>query len=381
MAQVPKVRRCDLPNRNKSLPDPTIVSNLPDLLSPHFNGREDVLKRIRDSFALNYGGYIACCAIYGCSGLSKTQVALKYALDAYNSSICHVFWICAASIEKLDHDFGIIAETAEICKANVPSQRFSEIRRWLETAANGRWLLVIDNVVRGSEGRLRELLPQMNRNGCLLFTTRTKEVAESLATAYGNRVALVALQPLKNDDALKIFSSRVKLGTSVDPDTLGKIIETLDRLKGLPLAIEQAASFLAVGLFAEMHNRMEDLLESNMWLKWASDQSRYEETSLGPIVNYAVEKLHYKYPDAVKLLYVISLLGPEGIPLGVLRDGALQILDPPDQPKNNKSAENNRVNRNSEDNSGGKAIEDQKHGGDDENDAGDKRTQGKMKSY
>ena len=241
--------------------------------------------------------------------------------------------------------------------------------------------MVIDNVVRGSEGRLRELLPQMNRNGCLLFTTRTKEVAESLATAYRDRVALVALQPLKNDDALKIFSSRVKLGTSVDPDTLGKIKETLDRLKGLPLAIEQAASFLAVGLFAGMHNRMEDLLESNMWLKWESDPSRYEETSLGPIENYAVEKLHYKYPDAVKLLYVISLLGPEGIPLSVLRDGALQISDPPDQPKNDKSAENNRVNRNSEHNSGGKAIEDQKHGGDDKNDAGDKRTQGKIKNY
>ena len=91
MAQVPKVRCCDLLNGNKSLPDPTIVSNLPDLLSPHFNGHETDLKRIRDSFALNYGGYVACCAIYGCSGLGKTQVALKYALDAYNSSICHVF--------------------------------------------------------------------------------------------------------------------------------------------------------------------------------------------------------------------------------------------------------------------------------------------------
>ena len=64
---------------------------------------------------------------------------------------------------------------------------------------------------------------------------------------------------------------------------------------------------------------MEDLLESNMWLRWKSDQSRYEETCLGPIVNYVVEKLHYRYPDAVKLLYVISLLGPEGIPLTVER--------------------------------------------------------------
>ena len=86
---------------------PASVCELPDfILSSYFTGRDNELEQIDCALRTSSEDLPARCVIYGMPGVGKTQLALKYATVASRrSQYTYVFWVSAASVEKLTRDF------------------------------------------------------------------------------------------------------------------------------------------------------------------------------------------------------------------------------------------------------------------------------------
>jgi hypothetical protein len=65
--------------------------------------------------------------------------------------------------------------------------RLTAARRWLEDSGFVNWLIMLDNVDPSTLSFLREHLPRRNRQGNILFTTRTSTVAQALAYTAGQQ--------------------------------------------------------------------------------------------------------------------------------------------------------------------------------------------------
>lgn len=227
---------------------PSKICELPNfLLSPYFTGRGDELQQIDRVFSISSGNQPRCCVIHGMRGLGKTQLALKFATVA--SQYPYVFWVSAASAEKLTHDVSKIVDLLRLPGRHTQNQasRLAAARVWLEdsTAAKS-WLIVLDNISEETAATtLYDFLPRYNHGGRILMTTRIATVAERFTTSAGS--SQLALQSPRIDDAIAILSAGAKREQEDIKDINRPDAERLVRLVGnLPVAIDQAASYIRV---------------------------------------------------------------------------------------------------------------------------------------
>ena len=184
-------------------------------------------------------------------GLGKTQLALKFSDLAYKEQrYPFVFWISAASIEKLNQGFSKLLDL--VCLANRiyldQSARCTAARVWLEdgeSKVKRKWLLVLDNINQETSEHTREMLPRSNSNGSILMTMRTKHVAESMTVAFGEQHSCIGLGVPSVEDAVALLLRTA----GMDQERLGQagLQEARNVVKSiglLPLAVDQAASFM-----------------------------------------------------------------------------------------------------------------------------------------
>ena len=103
---------------------------------------------------------------------------------------------------------------------------------------------MVDNAGQETVGHIREILPRSNSSGKIVLTTRTKQVAQSLATAYGEQHPCIALHAPGDDDAVRLFLSAAGIEREgLDTEELEKAKDIVKTVGCLPLAVDQAASF------------------------------------------------------------------------------------------------------------------------------------------
>jgi hypothetical protein len=120
-------------------------------------------------------------------GIGKTQLALQFArLSFEQQRYSHIFWFSATTVEKLQDGFTILLN---LVHRSHPEQgaRLTAARRWLEDSGFVNWLIMLDNVDPSTLSFLREHPPRRNRQGNILFTTRTSSVAQALAYTAGQQ--------------------------------------------------------------------------------------------------------------------------------------------------------------------------------------------------
>lgn len=225
-----------------------MICELPDfILTPYFTGRDDELQQIDRAFSTSSGDFPARCIIYGMPGLGKTQLALKFATLAFQKSqYAYVFWVSAASVEKLTGDFSKLVDLLRLPGWYNSDQvtKLTMARAWLEDVADARsWLVILDNVTQETITMLRDMLPRRNGGGKLLFTTRTAKIAEVFATS--GELSQLALQPPEIQDAVAMLST----GASSERDGTSEVsyadaVQVVRSVGALPLAIDQVASYL-----------------------------------------------------------------------------------------------------------------------------------------
>jgi NB-ARC domain len=144
-------------------------------------------------------------------GVGKTQLALKYAEHAWKEKPClYIFWMSAASVDKLVGGFSRLLDAIGLGSRQTLDQsaRCVAARNWLEdeeSQTKRRWLLVLDNTSQEVVATLREMLPRENGGGKILLTTRTKQTAEALTVAFGERHTCIDLAPLGVDQSVQLL--------------------------------------------------------------------------------------------------------------------------------------------------------------------------------
>ncbi|KAA6409811.1 MAG: hypothetical protein FRX48_06423 [Lasallia pustulata] len=304
-----------------------------DLLSVHSIDREAELARLDTIFTAGDPRVPRRCAIYGMPGLGKTQLALRYAkLVSDRQRFPLVFWISAATTEKLNQGFTNVLHLVGHVERNHPEQsaRLTAARRWLEeykTADSKGWLLIFDNVNKNTASFLRDHLPRSGYDGCILFTTRTDDTAKVLASSAGEVHHTFELQAPGSEDAACILLGYVGLDAgTIHSDDLNKATELVNSIGRLPLAVDQVASFMK-----QSHKTIDNILELYRSdqkveiIKWENDLSSYEQKSVAATFNLQFNELSRRSPDTSNLLKILSFLDPESICVDVVTGGIEEL--------------------------------------------------------
>ena len=256
---------------------------------------------------------------------SKTQIALEYAyLKRDDSAGLSVFWIHASNPSRIVESYKRIASECEIPGRNNPELDVLQlVRNWFETKYNCRWLMVIDNVddramffeEKISNGKAPcEYIPQSPK-GSILYTTRNKDIGIDLAS---HRDPIIV-------PPMTVAEARSLLGEKVNAEsTEGEQLELLDELVYLPLAITQAAAFMAkrhknVSQYIELYRQSDStsirLLDQRFM--YHGREARPPESVL-TTWRISFHYIRTENPRAAELLSIMSFLDRQGIPSALL---------------------------------------------------------------
>src|ERR1700722_19009241 len=135
------------------------------------------------------------------------------------------------------------------------SQRKGSPESWISLEEyHVNWLLIIDNVDRSTLDFLRLHCP---REGNILFTTRTVDVALALVNMTRTPHCMLKLQTLNQDDTTNLLFKDAGIGLEfVTPSRLNNAKLLVEAVGRLPLAVVQAASFMR-----ETHTTLDEMLE------------------------------------------------------------------------------------------------------------------------
>ena len=207
--------------------------NVPHPRNPFFTGRVKVVADLRKKFAKQRKA--ATQAISGLGGSGKTQVAVEYAYR-YRDKYKAVLWLNAESTLDLKAGFSEIARLMRLPHAeHEPDEAVLAGKQWLVTESS--WLLVFDNA--DDPELLRPFLPDAE-HGHILVTSRAQDF-QNLGV-----LSPIELEQMTLEDATAFLLRRCdrEKVDAKEQDAAERLARELD---GLPLALEQAAAYIAAG--------------------------------------------------------------------------------------------------------------------------------------
>lgn len=254
-------------------------------------------------------------AICGPGGMGKTQLAAEYA-HTRKDRFTAVFWVQAASAQKLQDEFGRLAIALGLVEEDSSDARDHAITRdlvkgWLANPARSSddvpleqkvtWLLIFDNL--DDPEVLQEFWP-LDGPGCILFTSRDPLVKSSVYLASDG----IDLESFSMEESSSFLDKLT--GNKNRGDSSG----VYARLRGLPLAITQMASIiirrdLTYGEFVDSYDEVgqhKELFQERHGDK-RHQQSSDQEKTIWSV--WALDDLKKSRP----LLDVLSFLDPDGI--------------------------------------------------------------------
>jgi class 3 adenylate cyclase/tetratricopeptide (TPR) repeat protein len=279
--------------------------NVPDAArTKYFTGRLHLLDLIREQLAHHHRA-----ALSGLGGIGKTQTGIEYAARHRSDYRNGVFWINAETESGLTSGFVEVAKTLHLAAADSNDQEriVGAALEWLN--ANDQWLVILDNVEDRRE--IRRFVPDRNK-GDILITSR-----ESVFQELGIPRALEVLE-LDGEEAVKFLFTRTGRDAS-DPGEVAAATRLATELGNLPLALEQAAAYIAEtnAAFADyvsaFRKRRVSLLERSSGLV------THETVSVTWAANFeAVERSSLGAADALRLS---AFLAPDAIPVEMFSKG------------------------------------------------------------
>ncbi|RPA75823.1 hypothetical protein BJ508DRAFT_331734 [Ascobolus immersus RN42] len=304
--------------------------SIPLMRNENFTGREDTLQALDGM--LFKDRFQSRMAIFALGGCGKTQVALEFAwrvLEQYAD--CSVFWVVVTSSDSINQGYESIARRLGI-RSEPGCDIKILVKEYLDGSAfEGRCLLVFDNVDDsklwegdkskpvgiGREG-LKRYVP-VNRKCSVLVTTRFEKIATAITSTTVNQVSLPPLEQSAAIDMLqKLLPDKLKKEVGWDL-RLGELCE---KLTYLPLAITQAASFMAntdnvdIAYYIEALDGKSEEDTYELLNEDFEDKGRYEEieNSIASTWLISFERLEKDEPHAALILKTISFLDHKNIP-------------------------------------------------------------------
>jgi hypothetical protein len=275
-----------------------LVPSRPVRLAPRpavLAGREQLLAHVHERLAGSGSGWPRVVALHGLGGAGKTSMALEYA--HLHAEEYGVTWQFAAEDQAT-----LAAGFAELARQLAGHDAFgadhvAQVHSSL-AARQDAWLLLFDNAA--SHAALRPVLPPAG-HGHVIVTSQDPHWPAGQAVEVPVLDQHVAAEFLLN-----------RTGTA----DMGAARDLARQLGGLPLALEQAAAYMAVtGLsLAGYAGRFR---EQRATLLARGEPLGYERT-VATTWSMAFRQLEQSAPPAVGLLRLVSCCAPEAVPLSLL---------------------------------------------------------------
>jgi tetratricopeptide (TPR) repeat protein len=237
--------------------------------------------------------------LHGLGGVGKTELALEYAHRHANDY--DIRWqvpadqptVISARLVELARRLGI---PEQIEQSNTVAVLLDELGR------RDRWLLIFDNAEDPQD--LRPFWPPSPGSGGHVLVTSRNPNWQPLA-------ATVPVDVLPRDDAIAFLQLRARIGKD-DADRLA------EALGDLPLALEQAAAYLA-----QTHtpvDEYQELLRTRARELFALGHPATSEQTIATIWTVSLQSLRNEAPPAEDLLRLCAFLAPEDIPRRLFSD-------------------------------------------------------------
>ncbi|MFI9760888.1 tetratricopeptide repeat protein [Streptomyces sp. NPDC051963] len=285
---------------------PPGVNNLPELPSPIFVGRAEVMAELER--ALSAESQTITQTVHGLGGVGKTTLALHYAHD-YAGAYRLVWWIRSDTPELIEAGFAALTVRlrGEEASELTTTQAAEWAVGWLQTHPG--WLLVFDNA-EGPED-VHAWTGQLRASGRHLITSRYKR---------GWVCEPISLRVLDEEAARDLLSRLVE---DADVDEAQALA---DELGYLPLALEQAGAFIAqtgitiADYSAMLHRHPQRATDA---APGGSDPAR----TVARIWRITLDVLEEKDPRAVDILRIAAWYAPSGIPRALFEPLAEDPVD------------------------------------------------------
>jgi tetratricopeptide (TPR) repeat protein len=266
----------------------------------------------------------------------KSQLAIQYAHSIRDASPqTFVFWVHASTRARFEEAYRDIADRLQLpgrsdLKANV----LQLVSDWLRDEANGRWVMVVDNIddvetFFPSRKRQRDeadasmqtplatYLPQ-SRNGAILVTSRSKNVAVRLVGGHNKTKEVLAMD---EGEGLQLLRNKL-----CNPPAKQSAAELLRALDCIPLAITQAAAYINRRARMTVASYLDEFRRNNRkresLLNWNAEELRQDKSASNSVVRtwqITFEHIRQERPSAAELLSLMSFFNPQGIPESTLR--------------------------------------------------------------
>jgi len=250
-------------------------------------------------------------AIHGLGGIGKTRLAVEYAWrsgDRYDAAL----FVAADSPEALRSGLAGLTRLGLPGLIPVPSRAQEEevaaCLAWLHE--HDRWLLILDNVDTDDAAEaVRRLLPALQGKHVLITSRRR------------NWLASIRKQPLDQlsaEEATAFLLQRTERERASSNDDSQKARQLAEFLDGLPLALEQAAAYIARHqmTFSKYLKIWEQ--EKEKVLDWRDEDQMEYPTSVAVTWQTTFSRLH---PTATAVLRLAAYLAPDPIPLDMFEEG------------------------------------------------------------
>ncbi|MFD7105569.1 FxSxx-COOH system tetratricopeptide repeat protein [Streptomyces celluloflavus] len=283
--------------------DPPEVWNVPRR-NNRFTGRDHVLEELHDKLA---GGGLGAgppletrIALYGISGVGKSQIAAEYA-HRFGNDYDVVWWISATNRGAAREQ---LAELANRLGLPVGHELGDRIRAVHEALRVGRpyrrWLLVFDSA--DDMEQIEDLVP--DGRGHVLITTLTRDWSGSGSAQE------IEVRPFNRMESVAYARRRAPRLTPLEADLLAEAVQDL------PLLLAQTAAWLDANPmspkeYIELIRRGEPSL---VGIRISSDYPMAFQTSWAITLN----TLRERSPAAVELLKLFAFFTPDAIPVPML---------------------------------------------------------------
>ncbi|MFF2951285.1 tetratricopeptide repeat protein [Kitasatospora sp. NPDC057965] len=260
--------------------------------------------------------------VTGIGGVGKTQLAALHATQTLSGGrIDLLVWVSASSRESVLTGYAQAAAELHLATADdVPTAARIFLNHL--AIADFRWLVVLDDVLEPSD--IGDLLPPGHAGGKVVVTTRRRD---SALIGVGRTLDLGTFSP-----AASVGYLGSKLAAAGLYDEPGPLAELAESLGHLPLALAQAATYMAdvhldssayLRLLTDRQLRLQDVLPDPSGLPDA------QHTTLSASWALSVARADRMRPLGLArpVLELASMLSPSGVPLDVfLSDAALDYL-------------------------------------------------------
>ncbi|MCF3175522.1 tetratricopeptide repeat protein [Streptomyces sioyaensis] len=283
--------------------DPPEVWNIPRR-NNRFTGRDGVLEELHGKLAGSQTGsgppLETRLALYGTSGVGKSQIAAEYA-HRFGNDYDVVWWISATNRGAAREQ---LAELATRLGLPVGRELGDRIRAVHEALRIGRpyrrWLLIFDSA--DDMEQIEDLVP--DGRGHVLITTLTRDWSGS-GSAQETEVL-----PFDRVESVAYARRRAPRLTPMEADLLS------DAVQDLPLLLAQTAAWLDANPmspkeYIELIRRGEPSL---VGIRISSDYPMAFQTSWAITLN----TLRERSPAAVELLKLFAFFAPDTIPVPML---------------------------------------------------------------